>query len=159
MMSSMPDSWSRLRNFANCKKINQPFICVWHNQSITWLFRTRVDAILQQTWEWFFCVSWDSSVGTVTRAVRVWFPVGARNFFSSPPCPDWLWGPPSLLSSEYWGVLSPELKWQGREANHSPPSSAKVKDYVELNLHSPYAFMAWCLAKHGDNFAVPENDF
>jgi len=33
----------------------------------------------------------------------------------------------------------------GREADHLPPSSAKVKEWVELYLHSPqYAFMAWC---------------
>jgi hypothetical protein len=30
-----------------------------------------------------------------------------------------------------------------READHSPASSAEVKEY---------AFMAWCLVKHGDNF-------
>jgi hypothetical protein len=34
--------------------------------------------------------------------------------------------PPSL------GVKRP-----GREADHSPPSSAEVKECVELNLHSP----------------------
>jgi hypothetical protein len=33
----------------------------------------------------------------------------------------------------------------GREADHSPPSSAEVKEWVELYLHYPqYAFMAWC---------------
>jgi hypothetical protein len=33
----------------------------------------------------------------------------------------------------------------GREADHSPPSSAEVKEWVELYFHSPqYAFMAWC---------------
>jgi len=26
-------------------------------------------------------------------------------FFSSPPRPQWLWGPPSLLSNGYWGLL------------------------------------------------------
>jgi hypothetical protein len=32
----------------------------------------------------------------------------------------------------------------GCEADHSPPSGAEVKEWVELYLHSPYAFMAWC---------------
>jgi hypothetical protein len=36
-------------------------------------------------------------------------------------------GPPSLLSSGYRG-LSPEIKWQGCEADHSPSSNAKVKN-------------------------------
>jgi hypothetical protein len=30
------------------------------------------------------------------------------------------------------GPLSLGVKWPGREANHSPPSSAEVKEYVEL---------------------------
>jgi hypothetical protein len=30
---------------------------------------------------------------------------------------------------------------------HSPPSGTEVKEWVELYLHSQYAFMAWCLVK------------
>jgi hypothetical protein len=29
------------------------------------------------------------------------------------------------------------LKWPGREADHSPPSGAEVKECVELYLYSP----------------------
>jgi hypothetical protein len=32
----------------------------------------------------------------------------------------------------------------GHEADHSPPSSAEVKEWVELYLHSQYAFMERC---------------
>jgi hypothetical protein len=35
------------------------------------------------------------------------------------------------------GALSPGSKGSGREADHSPPSSAEVKECVELYLHSP----------------------
>jgi hypothetical protein len=35
------------------------------------------------------------------------------------------------------GALSLGVKWLGHEADHSPPSSAKVKECVELYLHSP----------------------
>jgi hypothetical protein len=49
-------------------------------------------------------------------------PGRGKRFFSSPRCPDQLWGPPSLLFSGYLGV-----KWWGHEADHSPPSSARVK--------------------------------
>jgi hypothetical protein len=35
----------------------------------------------------------------------------------------------------------------GREADHSPPSSAEVKECMELYLHPQYAFMAWCSVK------------
>jgi hypothetical protein len=36
----------------------------------------------------------------------------------------------------------------GREADHSPPSSAEVKEWVELNLHSPNT-PSWCGAQLG----------
>jgi hypothetical protein len=36
------------------------------------------------------------------------------------------------------------VKRPGREDNHSPSSSAEVKECVEIYLHSQYAFMAWC---------------
>jgi hypothetical protein len=35
------------------------------------------------------------------------------------------------------GTLSLEVKRPGREADHSPPSSAEVKECVELYSHSP----------------------
>jgi hypothetical protein len=35
------------------------------------------------------------------------------------------------------GALSLGVKRPGREADHSPPSSAEVKEWVELYLHSP----------------------
>jgi hypothetical protein len=35
------------------------------------------------------------------------------------------------------GALFLGVKWMGREADHSPPSSTKVKEWMELYLHSP----------------------
>jgi hypothetical protein len=35
------------------------------------------------------------------------------------------------------GALSLGVKWLGCEADHSPPSSAKVRECMELYLHSP----------------------
>jgi len=42
-------------------------------------------------------------------------------------------------SSIQWvpGALSLGAKRPGREADHSPPSSAEVKECVKLYLHSP----------------------
>jgi hypothetical protein len=47
----------------------------------------------------------------------------------------------------------PGIKQPGREADHSPPSSAEVKEWVELYLHSPNT-PSWRGAqlKHRDSF-------
>jgi hypothetical protein len=51
------------------------------------------------------------------------------------------------------GALSLEVKQPGHEADHSPPSSAKVKELMELYLHSLNT-PSWHGAqlKHRDNF-------
>jgi hypothetical protein len=51
------------------------------------------------------------------------------------------------------GALSLGVKRHGREADHSPTSSAEVKEWVELYLHSPNT-PSWSGAylKHRDNF-------
>jgi hypothetical protein len=44
------------------------------------------------------------------------------------------------------GAVSLEVKQPGREADYSPPSSAEVKESVELYLHSP-STPSWCGAQ------------
>jgi hypothetical protein len=66
--------------------------------------------------------------GLDDRGCRVRFPAGGWEFFPSPPRPERHWGPPSLLSSGYRGALSLGVKRPGREADHSPSSSAEVKN-------------------------------
>jgi hypothetical protein len=51
------------------------------------------------------------------------------------------------------GTLSPRVKRPGREADHSPPSSAEVMNAWRYTSTPKYVFMAWCLVKHRDNFA------
>jgi hypothetical protein len=50
------------------------------------------------------------------------------------------------------GALFLGVKRPGREAGHSLPSSAEVKECVEIYLHSPNVFMAWCVVKQRDAF-------
>jgi hypothetical protein len=54
-------------------------------------------------------------------------PAKNKRFFSTLQRPDWLWSPPSLLFNGY-SRLSPRVKRPGREAYHSPPYSAEVKN-------------------------------
>ena len=51
-------------------------------------------------------------------------------------CPDRTWGPPSLLYNGYRVFLGSKLR-PGRDADPLPPSSAEVKNRVELYLYSP----------------------
>ena len=50
--------------------------------------------------------------------------------------PDRPWGPSSLLYNGYW--VFPGIKRLGRVVDHLPPSSAEVKERIELCIYSPY---------------------
>jgi hypothetical protein len=68
---------------------------------------------------------------------RVLIPDRGRGFFFYPLRSDWLWGPPSLLSNGYLGPFPGGKVRPGRDADHSLPSSAEVKNEQELYLLSP----------------------
>jgi hypothetical protein len=60
------------------------------------------------------------------------------------------------------GALSLWIKRPGREADHSPPSSAEVKERLELYFHSPNTPL-WrgtqFKKKHMDNFTLPSTSY
>jgi hypothetical protein len=74
------------------------------------------------------------SVLLVAMGWKVWGsnPGGGEIFRT---CPDWPWGPSSLLYNGY-RVSFLRLKRPGRGIDHPPPSSAEVKERVELYLYS-----------------------
>jgi hypothetical protein len=61
-------------------------------------------------------------------------------------------GPTQLPIQWVPGALSLELKRLGREADHSLPCSAEVKNAWSYTSTPQYTFMVWCLVKHRDNF-------
>jgi hypothetical protein len=52
--------------------------------------------------------------------------------------PDRLCGPPSLIFNGYRGLFPREVRRQRREADHSPPSSAKIKKMKIYTSTPPY---------------------
>jgi hypothetical protein len=76
-------------------------------------------------------------------------------FFSLSPCPDRIWGPPSLLFRRYRGVFPWDQNGRGVKLTtylHLVPSSRMRGAILPL---LQYVFMAWCLIKHRDNFNLP----
>jgi hypothetical protein len=63
--------------------------------------------------------------------------------------PEWPTQPPIQWVRE---ALSLRVKQSGREADHSPPSSADVNNAWSYTFTPQYVFVAWCLVKHWDNF-------
>jgi hypothetical protein len=70
----------------------------------------------------------------------------------------WALGPTQTAIQRVPGALSLGVKRLGREVDHLPPSSAEVKQWVELYLHSPNT-PSWRGAqlkkKHRDHFTLP----
>jgi hypothetical protein len=90
----------------------------------------------------FYCKSRNSSVGIAlgygldSLGSRVRLPVGAGNFSPHHSVHNGYGAHPASYSMGTRGCF-PGVKRPGREAGHSPPSSAKDKEWVELYLHSP----------------------
>jgi hypothetical protein len=84
--------------------------------------------------------------------VRV--PAGARNFSLQHHVQTGFGAHPASSPIQWVpGALSLGVKWPGREADHSPPSSAEVKECVEIYLHSPNRPSGrGTQLKHRDNF-------
>jgi hypothetical protein len=102
----------------------------------TWLSVERILTAKMNKFVLFLFMSRDSSVGIAlgyrldNRGSRVRFPAGAGIFFLHHRVQNGSGGPPSLLSNECQ-VLFPWGGGGGRpgcEADHSPPSSAEVKE-------------------------------
>jgi hypothetical protein len=115
-------------------------------RAITSIMRRAVRFVYPLLFKTLYSSSWDGTVliatgyGLDDRGVGVRVPVGSR-IFSSPRRSDRLWGPPSLLSNGYRGTF-PAGKAAGREADHSPPTSAEVKETWVYTSTPPFVFMA-----------------
>jgi hypothetical protein len=94
----------------------------------------------------------DSSIGIMTDygmddpIIGVGIPEGAGNFsFDTASRPALGLTEPHLQ----WiaGALSLGVKWSGRDAYHSPPSSVEVRMCGAIPPFPQHSFMAWCAVK------------
>jgi hypothetical protein len=85
------------------------------------------------------------------RMIGVRFPAGAGNFSLRHHVQTGTEAHPASCAIGT-GIPSLGVKRLGREAAHSPPSSAEVKNAWSYNSTPQYVFMAWCLVKHRDKF-------
>jgi hypothetical protein len=75
-----------------------------------------------------------------------------RVLFSLPPHPVPALGPTQLSVQWVPGAFTPGVKWRGREAAYSRPSSAEVKNAWSYTSTRPIVFMAWCLCRYRYDF-------
>jgi hypothetical protein len=69
-----------------------------------------------------------------------------HRFFSFTHCPDGLWAPPSLPFSAYLGSF-PGVNWPGCKVDHSPASTAEVKNEWS---HTSTPFTRYMLSWSGE---------
>jgi hypothetical protein len=83
-----------------------------------------------------------ASVVTTGRTTGVQFPAGAiTGFFSLRHRVQTSSGAQPASIQQIQEDFTPEVKRPGREADHSPPSSAEVKNAWSYTSTSPYVFM------------------
>jgi hypothetical protein len=91
------------------------------------------------------CSNLDSLVGTATgyRLAVQGYIRGSRRLFSTPHCPDQLWGPPNLLSNEHRAFF---FRQSGRGVKLTRPFTSILRSrMVGLCLNSLCLSMACCL--------------
>jgi hypothetical protein len=94
---------------------------------------------------------WATGYGLDDRGSTVRFPAGTENFSLYHRIQNGSGAHPDSYPMAN-RALSLKIKRPGREAYHSPPSSAEVKNAWSYTSTPQYACMAWCLVKHRDNF-------
>jgi hypothetical protein len=87
---------------------------------------------------------YSAALRTGWSGVRV--PIGAENFSPNHRVQNGSGAHPASYPTGTRGSF-PWLKRPGREADHSPPSSAEVKNAWSYTSTPHYAFIAWCLVK------------
>jgi hypothetical protein len=106
-----------------------------------WFFTSPLERTRE---DWAGMAQWYSA-GLRSGWSGVRIPAGVGNF-SLPTASRPALGPTHPPIQWVLGALSPGVKRPGRESDHSPPTSAEVKEWVELYLYF-HNTPAWCDAQ------------
>jgi hypothetical protein len=79
----------------------------------------------------------NSDYGLDEEVIWVRSPAGSKVFFLYPLCPDRLRAHPASCTMGNAGPVTGGKALPGRDADHSPPSSAEVMNDLELYILSP----------------------
>jgi len=141
-LSVSPLAAKRIQVFPICQANKQTFLNVWGVTNVYFLnsnFVVEQHNYYTEIFTWFLMVFvvillYTSPRETRQRLATGWTVRGSNSGGSEIFCtgPDRPWSPPSLL---YNGSF-PGLKRPVRGVDHPPPSSAEVKETIELYLYS-----------------------
>jgi hypothetical protein len=106
---------------------------------------------------------WNSSSHVIAQSVNRWatgWTIGVLGFGSRRGLGIFLF---TTVTRTALGPTQPPIQWvpealslgvkrPGREADHSPPYSAEVKNAWSYTSTPQYVFIAWCLVQHRDSF-------
>jgi hypothetical protein len=102
-----------------------------------------------------FCIKYSETIalgyGLDDRCSRFRFLAGAGNFSLHHRVQNGSEAHPASYPMVTRGSF-PGVKRPGREADHSPPSSAEVKNAWSYTSTPQFVFIAWCLVKHRHKF-------
>jgi len=87
----------------------------------------------------YFNLFWDNSDWPTGRATQGSSPGTGKILFSPQNRPDSIWGPISLTFNEYQSSFLRVERWR-REVDHSPPSSAEIKNQWSYASTPPMCF-------------------
>jgi hypothetical protein len=117
---------------------NRVWAVDWNQLVENFLTRWTTINLSSKTYRWYLHLK-------ISAGFHFTYTYGRRQWRISPPPP--LFDSASRLALE---PTQPPIQWiPGREADHSPPSSAGVKNARSYISSHAYVFIVWCLMKQG----------
>jgi hypothetical protein len=108
--------------------------------------------------DWISCSYMLGTCIEIRRHILIWLKLDVSNILFSRASRRFL-GSTQFSTKRFRGDSFPEGKRPGREADHSPPSSAGFKNVRSYTFTHSYAFLAWELIKDGQIYLLSITTF